>query len=59
MRNSAGLFQQLNDNGVRYFFFSLKDKCRLLCLALISKYICSNTAVKIFIAYVIIFRWLF
>lgn len=58
MRSSAVLFQQLNDNGAECIY-SLKDKHHLLCLALIPKYICSNTAVKIFIAYVIIFRWLF
>lgn len=58
MRHSAVLFQQLKDNGVECIY-SLKDKCHLLWLALVSKYTCSNTVVKIFIAYVIIFRWLF
>lgn len=41
MRSSAVLFQQLNGNGVECIY-SLKDKCHLLCLALISKYIYSN-----------------
>ena len=56
--SSAVLFQQLDDNGVECIY-SLTDKCHLLCLALVSKYRCSNTVVKIFIASVIIFRWLF
>lgn len=58
MRNRAVLFQPLSDNGVQCIC-SVKDKCHLLCLALISKYRCSDTVAEIFIAHVVIFRWLF
>lgn len=58
MRNRAVLFQQLSDNGVQCIC-SVKDKCHLLCLALISKYRCSDTVAEVFIAQVVIFRWLF